>query len=249
MSNRHSTVTHPTETPKYFFQGIDIRRFLIIALSLGLVVGLIETLSDMNIQRNRLFPVFEFLRQYSLYSSCCLLGLILAEKASLQNFLVLRKQSQGWKVVLLLLFGILPGVLMGISYHLLFAQYRFSRHVPIWIRRLETEYDTFLFSLRAALSEEVVFRFLLFTAFYYILKRLFWPVIEGGFGMARWIPLLFSVIFSSLLFGVAHGTYGFMTAFLAGIVLCLAFFKGGLESAVLAHFLANFLFFNWTYLN
>jgi membrane protease YdiL (CAAX protease family) len=66
--------------------------------------------------------------------------------------------------------------------------------------------------------------------------------------LTQWIPVLFSVLFSSLLFGVVHGAYGFMTAFLAGIALCLSFFRGGLESVILAHFLADFLFFNWTYL-
>ena len=77
---------------------------------------------------------------------------------------------------------------------------------------------------------------------------MFRPLIEQGIGMTRWIPLLFSLLLSSLLFGVVHGSYGFMIAFLAGIGLGIAYLRGGLESAILAHFLADFFFFNMTYL-
>ena len=112
---------------------------------------------------------------------------------------------------------------------------------------MTTFYDSFILSLSAAVTEELVFRLLLFTSFLWILSWLFRPILTMN-GFNRWIPLVFAVVFSSLLFGLVHGVYGFLFAFGAGGALCLIFLRGGLESAVLAHFLANLVFFNLTYL-
>jgi membrane protease YdiL (CAAX protease family) len=249
MPNQPFTAPNRTSTSHHnFFQGVNLKRLLGIALGLGFLAGVVNTLSEMRFQPAQGFSVREFLRQLSLYSSCCLLGSIFADKIPMQNFLIRREGSWTRKSLLLLLFGVIPGVSIGITYYCIFAPYRSNPLVPFWIRQLGSKYDTFILSLRASLTEELVFRFLLFTAFFYILRRAFHPLIEQGFGVTRWIPILFSVLFSSLLFGVVHGAYGFMTAFFAGIALCLSFFRGGLESVVLAHFLADFLFFNWTYL-
>jgi membrane protease YdiL (CAAX protease family) len=249
MPNQPFTAPDRTSTShQYFFQGVDLKPLLGVSLCLGLVATVVNTISELHFQPAHGFSMREFLRQFSLYSSCCLLGSIFADKIRIQHFLIRREGSWTKKSLLLLLFGVFPGVSIGITYHHLFAPYRFNPLVPFWIRQLGSHYDTFLLSLRASVTEELVFRFLLLTAFLYILKKAFHPLIEQGFGLTQWIPVLFSVLFSSLLFGVVHGAYGFMTAFLAGIALCLSFFRGGLESVILAHFLADFLFFNWTYL-
>jgi membrane protease YdiL (CAAX protease family) len=232
----------------YFFQGIKIKKSLATAITMGLVAALINSLADVNLHRTAFFDWLEFAQNLSLYSSCCLLGLIFAEKTSLECFLLQRKGSWTKKGAAILLLGLALGGIIGITYHRLFAQYRFSPRVPYRLRAMETHYDSFILSLRAGVTEELVFRFLLFTAFFYILKRLFDPLVAHGFAAAKWIPFLFSVLLSSLLFGVAHGTYGFLVAFLAGILLGIAYFRGGLECAILAHFVADFVFFSMTYL-
>ena len=142
----------------------------------------------------------------------------------------------------------LPGILIGLIYTKQSIPFRYSPRVPIWIRLIQSPYDSMIYSLRAAITEELVFRFLLFTGFLYILKRIFQPLIEHGLRMARWIPLLFSILISSLLFGIAHGLFGFSNAFLASLVLCICFVRGGLESAALCHFVADFVFYNLVYL-
>src|SRR5437867_3886465 len=232
----------------YFFQGINFKKLLRIAFSLGLTAALINSLTDMNTHRAQFMGWLELLQNLSLYASCCLLALVFAEKTPLECFLIRRETAWSMKGLLLLGFGLIPGGVMAITYHRLFAPYRFSSRVPVRIRAIENHYDTFLLSLRAAVTEELVFRFLLLTAFFYILKKIFRPLIDEGFGITQWIPFLFSLLLSSLLFGVVHGTYGFMIAFLAGIGLGIVYFKAGLESAILAHFLADFFFFNMTYL-
>ena len=58
-----------------------------------------------------------------------------------------------------------------------------------------------------------------------------------------------ALVLTSLLFAIAHNIYGFTAAFVGGVVLGLIFFKGGIESAVAAHFVANFFFFSVSYLS
>jgi membrane protease YdiL (CAAX protease family) len=137
---------------------------------------------------------------------------------------------------------------MGLAHHRWHLLYRLNARVPFRLRRMQSFYDSFVLSLSAAVTEELVFRLLLFTSFLWILGRFFRPIMEMNQGFNRWIPLVFALVFSSLLFGFVHGVYGFLFAFGAGGVLCLIFLRGGLESAVLAHFLANLVFFNLTYL-
>ncbi len=235
------------ESGKHFFQGIDLVRFLKIALSLGGVAALVHELAEINSQTALLFSLVSLLRSYGLYASCCFLSLVFAEKVSVQPFLVEKEKRVERRVMSLLFYGLLPGILIGLVYTKQFAPFRYSPRVPLWIRLIEGQYDVFIYSLRAAVTEELAFRLLLFTAFLYILRRAFHPLLSQGCGITRWIPLMFSVLVSSLLFGTVHGLYGFSNALVAGIILCICFLRGGFESAVLCHFMADFVFYNLVY--
>jgi membrane protease YdiL (CAAX protease family) len=232
----------------FFFQGINLKKSLATALAMGLAVAVLNGLADVKRDGEGLYGWLEFLQNLSLYASCSLLGLVLAEKAPLQVFLVRRTTTWVHKAALLFLFGVLPGTAVGMIYHNVFFQYRLSPRLPLRVKAVQTYYDSFIVSLRAGVTEELVFRFLLMTAFFYILKKAFFPLAAQGFTAARWIPFLFSLLLSSLLFGFVHGAYGFMTAFLAGLVLGLVYFRAGLESAIVAHFMADLVFFSMTYL-
>lgn len=231
----------------YFFQGINFKSLLSIALMIGFTAAAVNGLADVNVNRVRSYDWLEFLQNLSLYASCSLMGLIFAEKTSLESFLVRRGGNWIQKGLTLFFFGLIPGGVIGATYHHLFFQYRFSPRVPVRVRAIQTHYDSFIVSLRAGITEELVFRFLLMTAFFYILRRVFFPLVDQGFNTARWIPFLFSLLLSSLLFGFVHGPYGFMIAFLAGLILGIVYFRAGLESAILAHVVADLVFFNMTY--
>jgi membrane protease YdiL (CAAX protease family) len=235
-------------TSPFFFEGVDFRRWLGISLSLGLLSAVLLTASELNVFPQRVFSLSDFLQNFAAYSGSVLMALIFAEKSSLEGFLFRREKSWPAKLGILLSYGGLSGLAMGIAYHRAFAVYRFSPRVPFRMRNMKTWYDSFILSLSAAVTEELVFRLLLFTAFFYVLSRLFRPILSFESKFNRSIPLLFSLVFSSLLFGVVHGVYGFLFAFVAGVALCLIFLRGGLESAILAHFLTNLVFFNLTYL-
>jgi membrane protease YdiL (CAAX protease family) len=57
------------------------------------------------------------------------------------------------------------------------------------------------------------------------------------------------LVLSSLLFALTHNYYGFTAAFFAGMLLGWIYLRGGIESAIAAHFSANFLFYSAAYLS
>ena len=246
LSRASDTPSPLSVSPIFFFQGVSFKKLLVLALGLGGLSALILMFSELNINKGSPFSLYDFLQIFSSYSSCSFMALIFAEKNSLEYFLFKRKKNWSGKVRDLAVNGGLAGMMIGLCYHRLFTVYRFSHHVPLRVRQIKTLYDSFLLSVSAAFTEELVFRFLFFSSFLYILDRLFKPIMNLQSGLNRWIPVVFSVVFSCLMFGVVHGTYGFLFAFLAGILLCLIFLRGGLESAILAHFLADFVFFSLT---
>src|SRR5215831_4672851 len=149
----------------FFFQGINLKKSLATALAMGLAVAVLNGFADINRTGERFSGWLEFLQNLSLYASCSLLGLVLAEKVPIQVFLVRRTASWLQKGALLLLFGVLPGIAVGMIYHNVFLQYRFSPRLPLRVKAVQTYYDSFIVSLRAGVTEELVFRFLLMTAF------------------------------------------------------------------------------------
>lgn len=234
--------------PLFTFERIRFKGMLLVALPMGVGCALMLTASEQLIHPDQFFSPVDFLQNVGVYSACTLLALLFGEQCKLEGFLVKRKASWTKKVILILVYGGLAGTAMGLAHHRWYALYRPGARVPFRLRRMTTFHDSVILSLSAAMTEELVFRLLLFTAFLWILYWLFQPILAMNGGFNRWIPLVFAVVFSSLLFGLVHGVYGFLFAFGAGVMLCLIFLRGGLESAVLAHFLANLVFFNLTYL-
>ena len=232
----------------HFFQHIPLKKTLMVALSVGTLAAVVNELAETNIQTSWHFSPVDLLKDYGLYAPCCFLALIFAQKVSFEGFLYRRSVSRARKTATLLVYGVLPGVLIGLVYTRQFIPFRFSARVPIWIRLIQNPYDALIYSLRAAITEELVFRFLLLTGFLYVLTRLFQPLAHHGFRVAKWIPFLFSVLLSSLLFGVAHGLFGFASAFLASLFLSVCFLRGGFESVTLCHFIADFVFYSLVYL-
>ena len=232
----------------FTFERSRFKGMLFTALPLGLCCALVLAASEPLVHPGQVFSLVDFLQNTSVYSACALLALLFAEQCRLEGFLVKRADPWIKKASLIIAYGGLAGIALGLVYHRWYTAFRFSTRVPLRLRRMSTFYDSFILSLSAALTEELVFRLLLFTSFLWILTWLFRPILMMNRGLNRWIPLVFAVVFSSLLFGFVHGLFGFLFAFGAGVMLCLVFLRGGLESAILAHFLANLVFFNLTYL-
>ncbi len=233
--------------PPWFFQGIDWRTAARYAAILGLLASFSQCLSDLNLHKSQAWPWWEFLRLFCLYAPCAFMGAVFALKTGLEPFLANRPSAWLGKGRQLMIFGVVPGAAIGLSFYRMFAHFRFSPRIPHYLREMDSFYDSFVLSLRAAVTEEVVFRFFLLTAFYYILTRMLQPLRDRGWTRLGWLAVLGSILLSAWLFGLIHGSFGFTTAFLAGVVFGGIFWRAGFESALVSHFVADFIFFNLTY--
>ena len=98
-------------------------------------------------------------------------------------------------------------------------------------------------SARAALFEEVVFRFILITVTMHLLQRL-----SKYYKMSINRMWLVSLIISSLAFMFVHSIEAYMIAFTFGMLLGYTFMKHGIVEAIAVHFLVNVGTYTYLYL-
>jgi membrane protease YdiL (CAAX protease family) len=102
-------------------------------------------------------------------------------------------------------------------------------------------------SLYTGLLEETVFRLCILSCFLFSFRHLYsqlghlWPRVVSI------LPKALSVVLSSLLFAMAHNISGFTAGFFGGMLLGVIYLQSGIESAMAAHFSANFFFFSVSY--
>jgi membrane protease YdiL (CAAX protease family) len=125
----------------------------------------------------------------------------------------------------------------------MFFRYRYSPLVAPEIRNMESVYDSFLISANSAILEEVLFRLFILSTVVLFVRQIYAKIFDVWPLLASLLPGLLALVVSSLLFAIAHNVSGFTAAFAGGLVLGSVYLKGGVESAIAAHFVANFLFF------
>ncbi len=125
---------------------------------------------------------------------------------------------------------------------------------PWFWRRIQTPLGTVLFSARAALLEETFFRLFMIPFLVSIVMRMRPPQyrlrLQGGAARAitskpepsRWL-IASATLISSVLFGLAH-PFSPVPAMLLAPLLAVSYLRGGWESAVTAHFIANVIVFS-----
>jgi membrane protease YdiL (CAAX protease family) len=97
--------------------------------------------------------------------------------------------------------------------------------------------------------EEVLFRLFILSCFLFSFRQLYARLAPVWPSLVAILPKALSVVLSSLLFAMLHTVYGFTAAFFGGMLLGLIYIHSGIESAIAAHFSANFLFFSAVYLS
>lgn len=176
------------------------------------------------------------------------LGLFVAHECKLPASLVVR--SDEWQAVLQRIFnwGVLPGLVLGIVNYLFFFPYRY--HLTAGgPRDIHNVYDSFIVSLKTGTGEEVMFRLFILSCLVFSFQQLYaklqpvWPALVSA------LPVVLALVLSSLLFALVHGVYSFTAAFFGGMLLGLIYLRNGIESAIAAHFAANFLFYSVSYLS
>lgn len=177
-----------------------------------------------------------------------------AEDLRLPSLLWLAPGGRRQKLIRLLVYGVGLGLLLSVA-SILLAGDSGSGLRPWYWRRIQTPVESVLFAARAAFLEETFFRLFLIPLLVSLAVRVRPPryrfrLREGTLKATRERTrsastpvVLGAVVVSSLLFGLAHRFNPVSAAILAP-VLAVAYLRGGWESAVLAHLLANFLVFS-----
>lgn len=126
---------------------------------------------------------------------------------------------------------------------------------PWFWARIQTPTARGLFAANAALVEETFFRLFLIPLIVSLILRgrphRFQLRLSDGSAKAvhhrprtrPWMVFI-AVVVSSVLFGLAHRYTNPLPAMFLGPLLAVSYLRGGWESAVIAHFLANFLVFS-----
>jgi Type II CAAX prenyl endopeptidase Rce1-like len=172
-------------------------------------------------------------------------GLAVARESQLKGSLFISFEE--WSLTLrdLVNYGVLPGLVLGLINFFFFYPYRYSSSVVV----PRTAYDSFVVSLNSGVLEEVLFRLFILSCFLFSFRYLYSRLASLWPGVVAILPKALSVVLSSLLFAMAHNIYGFTAAFFGGMLLGLIYIESGIESAIAAHFCANFLFFSASYLS
>jgi len=98
-------------------------------------------------------------------------------------------------------------------------------------------YEPILVAMRAALTEQLFFRLLLFSLIGWIANKI---------SKSKIVSIIIGAILSSILFALYH--QGFYFAFIYGILLCCIYKRNGLVPAMIIHFLSDVVPFVMIYL-
>jgi CAAX prenyl protease-like protein len=217
--------------------GMRLQKIMGITVVLALLTAVASSMSAL--------PVSKIITRFVVALVFGGFGLAVARESQLRGSLFIG--SEEWSLTLrdLINYGILPGLVLGLINFFFFYPYRYSSSVVV----PKTVYDSFAVSLYSGVLEEVLFRLFILSCFLFSFRYLYSRLASLWPGVVAILPKALSVVISSLLFAMAHSIWGFTAAFFGGMLLGLIYIQSGIESAIAAHFCANFLFFSASYLS
>jgi len=226
-----------------------LSRIVSFSIALALVTSIAAGLSVLNTNETGASPAWTMISRFFVVLVFGWFGLTVARACQLKGSLIVT--SEEWPVTLrdFVNFGVLPGVVLGVINYFFFFTYRYSPYVTPRIREMKSFYDSFILSLDSGLAEEIVYRLFILSCFIFTFRHLYarlkplWPSVVAV------LPVAMALVLSSLLFAMVHSFYAFTAAFFGGMLLGLIYLKSGIEGAIAAHFVANFLFFSAAYLS
>jgi hypothetical protein len=181
-----------------------------------------------------------------------------ARSLGLPSFLLLAPISARRRWWHFFVFGVGTGVFIYLTNGALYLTTAGAPFQPTSVYDLDSHLKVFALSARAAFSEETMFRLFAIPFLVSIGMRFYGWRPSFGFESGPKAPplqpvrtprrlVMAALIVSAFLFGLAHETNP-MAATMFGMVLGIAYLRGGWESAVTAHFLGNYLLFAGLYL-
>jgi hypothetical protein len=220
-----------------------------IAVVLALLTAAAAGLSVLNSQNAGASPMWTMISRFVVALVFGSFGLAVARESQLKGSLFIN--SEEWSITLrdLLNYGVLPGLILGLINYLFFFEDRYTPFIRPRIRDMNSLYDSFIISLESGMIEEVLYRLFILSSFLFSFRHLYSRLAPLWPGAVAILPVVLSVVLSSLLFAMVHNVYGFTAAFFGGVLLGFIYLKSGIESAIAAHFCANFFFFSVSYLS
>jgi hypothetical protein len=176
-------------------------------------------------------------------------GLFFARQSQLKGSLFINSEGPSFMLRDVAIYGVLPGLVLGLINYFFFYSYRYSPLVAPRIRDIDTIYDSFVVSLASGSVEEVVYRLFYLSCFLFFFQHVYARLTPLWPSVVSLLPKALALVMSALLFAMVHNIYGFTAAFFGGVLLGLIYLQSGIESAIAAHFCANFLFFSASYLS
>ena len=225
------------------------RTILTFSVTLASVAVGVAVLSEINHERGASSLLWIMISRFGMVAIFAGFGMYAAQQSHLRGSVALTSEAIGATFQDIFNYGILPGCIIGLINYLFFFINRYSPLVTPRIREMEDLYDSFLVSFEASLFEEIVYRLFIMSCLLFLFQHLYekikpvWPVLVSV------LPRTMTLVLSSLLFAVAHNIYGFTGAFCGGLMLGFIYLRSGIESAIAAHFVANFLFYSVSYLS
>lgn len=193
---------------------------IVILLNVGLSKVLFQNQSIIQKSINDFFIVF----------ITGLIGYNLADKVNLPKWWHDKNNDFKKSVFIVGIIGLIivaGNILMNIS---MFTSYKEELlEMESWIASL-TLLTSILVSLRAAITEEIVFRFFMITTIIWALKF---------FVSSERSNLTIAIILSSIMFGLIHST--FLVPFAFGLLLSYTYINYGLIPVLIIHFVANLI--------
>jgi hypothetical protein len=229
--------------------GMRLQKIMGITVVLALLTAVAAGLSVLNAQNSVVSPTRTMISRFVVVLVFGSFGLAVARESQLQGSLFMGFEDWSLTFRDIVNRGVLPGLVLGLINYLFFFTYRYSPMVEPRIRGMKSFYDSFVISLDSGTAEEIVYRLFILSCFVFSFRHLYSRLAQQWPGVVAILPKVLSIVLSSLLFAMVHNVYGFTAAFFGGVLLGLIYIQGGIESAIAAHFCANFLFFSVSYLS
>jgi hypothetical protein len=229
--------------------GMRLQKIMVITVVLALLTAGAAGLSALNVPNSEASPTWTMISRFVVVLVFGTFGLAVARESQIQGSLFIGFEEWTLPVRDIVNYGVLPGLVLGLINYFFFFPYRYSQQVVPAIRDIGSIYDSFVLSLNTGMLEEVLFRLFILSCFLFSFRQLYARLAPLWPSVVAILPKALAVVLSSLLFAMLHTIYGFTAAFFGGMLLGLIYIHSGIESAIAAHFSANFLFFSASYLS
>jgi len=225
-----------------------IPKIVAFSVILALVTAIAAGLSVLNSQNPTVSPAWAMISRFIVVLVFGALGLSVAQASDLKGSLLVSPEEWSLRLRDFVNFGVLPGVILGLINFFFFFSYRYSPSIQPNIREMKSYYDAFILSLNSGLAEETLCRLFVLSCFLFAFRNLYARVKPLWPSLVAILPVALALVISSLLFAMIHDFYAFTAAFFGGMFLGVIYLKTGIEGAIAAHFIADFVFFSAAYL-